>query len=169
LRDLVIADPGLPHPYPTEPYWLSIPHHLATVQSPSLPEIVDVVVIGSGISGTSIAFHALEDDPNLQVAVVEARTLCSGATGRNGGHVITYEAISYASLKRSVGTELAFKILNFTFTNVDMVAEAAQRYACEESQYRPVERVRGFGDEDSLVAAKGSVAEYEADFPEESG
>ncbi|KAL0944560.1 uncharacterized protein CTRU02_202447 [Colletotrichum truncatum] len=169
IRGLVTADPGLPHPHPTESYWLSVPHRLAGVQSPELPQTADVVIIGSGITGTSTAFHALEEGHGVRVAVLEARTLCSGATGRNGGHVTTYGAILYAPLKQVLGRDLAYEVLNFTFANVDEVAKVSRKYALEESQYRSVERIRCFTDEDSVTRAKASVTEWENDFPEESG
>ena len=46
----------------------------------------DVVVIGAGLTGISTAFHLLKNKPDLKVQVLEARGLCDGATGRNGGH-----------------------------------------------------------------------------------
>lgn len=52
-----------------------------------LPREADVVVVGSGISGASVAYHLLEglkgsngDEKN--VLVLEAREVCWGATGR---------------------------------------------------------------------------------------
>lgn len=85
-------DPGLPLANPTESSWLIPPdplrHHRS---SKSLPqEIFDVVIIGSGFSGTSVAWHLLHDqEPStshskLKVLMLEARDVCSGATGRNG-------------------------------------------------------------------------------------
>jgi glycine/D-amino acid oxidase-like deaminating enzyme len=52
-----------------------------------LPTHVDIAVIGAGYSAASILTHALattsaEDRPSI--LVLEARQLCSGATGRNG-------------------------------------------------------------------------------------
>ena len=70
---------------PTKSYW-QIPHSLASYRSP-FPEEVDVVIIGSGITGVSVARTLYEHDPSLKVAILEARQLCSGATGRNGGHI----------------------------------------------------------------------------------
>lgn len=85
-------DPGLPLANPTESSWLIPPdplrHHRS---SKSLPqEIFDVVIIGSGFSGTSVAWHLLHDQDaspshsKLKVLMLEARDVCSGATGRNG-------------------------------------------------------------------------------------
>ncbi|OAL38147.1 hypothetical protein AYO20_02599 [Fonsecaea nubica] len=95
---------GLPSANPTPSFWqTSFPnplvHHRST---PDLPASVDVVVVGTGISGTFAVDELLshvqgvdvavtdlndDDDNNLTVLVLEARTLCSAATGRNGGHL----------------------------------------------------------------------------------
>ncbi|KIL60040.1 hypothetical protein M378DRAFT_84343 [Amanita muscaria Koide BX008] len=47
----------------------------------------DVCIIGSGITGVSAAYHLANANIPLNVAVLEARDFCSGATGRNGGHL----------------------------------------------------------------------------------
>ena len=51
-----------------------------------LPIECDVVIIGAGPSGASVAYHLLADGPgsSLSVTMLEARQVCSGATGRNG-------------------------------------------------------------------------------------
>ncbi|KAL2814187.1 FAD dependent oxidoreductase [Aspergillus granulosus] len=172
LRDLITADPGLPHPNPTTSYWISHPHphHLANTQSPQPPETADVVIIGSGITGASTAFHLLQGESlNLRVTVVEARSLCSGATARNGGHLITPGGVLYSSLKKSLGQDLAYKVLNFTFQNVDAVADAVRQYAPREAGYRALERVSCYVDAEGLEAIRGSIEEFERDYPEESG
>ena len=75
--------PGLPVPHPSLPFWTipRSPIDTASATTP-LPAHVDLVVIGSGITGTSVAYHALAADPSLTVVVLEARDVCSGATGR---------------------------------------------------------------------------------------
>jgi FAD dependent oxidoreductase len=83
-------DPGLPRPNPTKSSWLIPPDPLQKFRSSeSLPSgILDVVIIGSGFSGTSVAWHLLNGDDvprqKLDTLMLEARDVCSGATGRNG-------------------------------------------------------------------------------------
>jgi monoamine oxidase len=77
-------DPGLPVENSTKSFWQEPPHSLATFRSEKFPTSVDFAVIGSGISGTSIALELLRANSSLNVVILEARGACSGATGRNG-------------------------------------------------------------------------------------
>ncbi|KIX06256.1 uncharacterized protein Z518_04231 [Rhinocladiella mackenziei CBS 650.93] len=81
---------SLPHPNPMPSYWLSFASDLTKHRTTeSLPQEVDVVIIGSGFAGAAAAYHILEkDDGNRPSTVIlEARDVCSGATARNGGHL----------------------------------------------------------------------------------
>ncbi|TRX87927.1 hypothetical protein FHL15_011185 [Xylaria flabelliformis] len=76
----------LPSPNSTHSYWHRDPskllfHHRTT---PDLPSEADVIVIGSGISGTFAARELTA--AGRSVVMLEAREACWGATGRNGGH-----------------------------------------------------------------------------------
>ncbi|GMF74482.1 unnamed protein product [Aspergillus oryzae] len=79
-----------PVPNPGECFWQTQPHpksnHRSTEQ---LPEHSDIVIIGAGYAGISTAYHIVKDhkDFNKSITILEARGVCSGATGRNGGHL----------------------------------------------------------------------------------
>lgn len=47
----------------------------------------DVLIIGAGIMGLSIAYHLASESPDLAITVVDRSYLCGGASGRNGGGV----------------------------------------------------------------------------------
>ncbi|KAL8372346.1 hypothetical protein RB595_001916 [Gaeumannomyces hyphopodioides] len=82
--------PGGPHPNPTSAYWQMPPHRIADLRTtPDLPtsQTFDYVIIGSGVSGTTVAYKLLSRDPSLSILMLEARAAASGASGRNGGHV----------------------------------------------------------------------------------
>ncbi|KAI0906707.1 FAD dependent oxidoreductase [Ustulina deusta] len=76
----------LPCPNSTSSYWHSDPSKklLGHCTTENLPSASDIVVIGSGITGTFAARELVAG--GRRVVIVEAREACWGATGRNGGH-----------------------------------------------------------------------------------
>jgi hypothetical protein len=79
----VNLSPGLPVNEPTLSFWTVPPANLPTRVNTSLPTHVDVLVIGSGITGVSCVRTLLKNGPpGLRVLVLEARDVCSGATAR---------------------------------------------------------------------------------------
>ena len=82
--------PGLPLPNPSQSYWMMPPSPISchnAAPGVRVPEFSDIVIIGSGITGTSFARTILdwanEHRENLpHVIMLEAREACSGATGR---------------------------------------------------------------------------------------
>jgi FAD dependent oxidoreductase len=76
---------SLPVATPSKSYWQIPPSRLASYRSP-FPERSDVVILGSGLTGVSVARALSEQDNSLGIVLLDARKLCSGATGRNGGH-----------------------------------------------------------------------------------
>lgn len=78
------AEPaGLPSAEPSASYWLQQPSKLLRGfrSTDALPPTVDVVIVGSGITG-AFAADALAEAGDLSVLVLEAREFCYGATGR---------------------------------------------------------------------------------------
>ena len=51
----------------------------------SLPDRVDVAIIGAGYTGLWTAYYLKQQQPDLDIAVFEATTVGFGASGRNGG------------------------------------------------------------------------------------
>lgn len=63
------------------------PEGLAPAYPPLAGDIeADVLVVGAGLAGTSLALHLAE--AGISVAVIEARQPGWGASGRNAGHVL---------------------------------------------------------------------------------
>jgi hypothetical protein len=95
LTDQTKRDPSLkqhpPFPYPVEnstvSFWRTQLHPLDSHRSTSeLPKQCEIVIIGAGYTGASMAHHLLEgnDTAGSSIVILEAREACSGATGRNG-------------------------------------------------------------------------------------
>jgi len=90
---LTMPPSGLPSANPTSSYWLSEPSPilLGHRTTEELPVETDVVVVGSGITGVFATLFLLEKNrlggtikgESLEkVVLLEAREVCSGATGR---------------------------------------------------------------------------------------
>ncbi|KAJ4346394.1 uncharacterized protein N0V89_010323 [Didymosphaeria variabile] len=78
----------LPVPSPVTSYWLSQPHKFSNLRSTTeLPAECEIAIIGSGMAGIMTAYHIFNQAKQPpKVVILDARELCSGATGRNGGH-----------------------------------------------------------------------------------
>ena len=72
--------PGIPVPNPGLPFWTVPKAEIPTIEE--LPDTVDIVIIGTGITGTSFAYNLFQNEQSLSVLMLDARDVCSGATGR---------------------------------------------------------------------------------------
>lgn len=93
----------MPFPVPnsTVSFWRAQPDELDDHRSTeSLPSECDIVIIGAGYAGASVAYHLLKDNPTPpSIVMLEARQACSGATGRNGESSFTLLEIIVTGLK----------------------------------------------------------------------
>lgn len=170
VTNLVMADPGLPRSNPTQSYWQHVPHPLANTQSETLPSERDYAIIGSGITGLSVTKTLLERHPTATVTVLEARTLCSGATGRNGGQMAANAGEEYMHLAEVHGPEMAGKIASFTLRNLEKMQELVEEYdAVKTSEMQRVKKLRVFLTDDKFREFKRSIARLEADHPSLKG
>ena len=66
--------------------WFDTLDDLPAPQAPdTLPEQVDVAIVGGGFTGLWTAYYLNRLQPDLGIAVFEAETVGFGASGRNGG------------------------------------------------------------------------------------
>ncbi|KAI4719498.1 FAD dependent oxidoreductase [Aureobasidium sp. EXF-10727] len=82
---------GFPVPNHTLSYWRSELHHIDSYcSSEQLPSECDIAIVGAGMTGVSTAYHlsrlhaASGLGKKQSIVVLDAREVCSGATGRNG-------------------------------------------------------------------------------------
>jgi len=115
--------PGLPRSNPTVSYWQEPPDGIARHRSStSLPEQADYVIIGSGISGTCIAYHLLLRKPNAKIVMIEARESSSGASGRNGRYYLIFRNCSF------VYTSNIFPITLSLFIQFPSISSSVSQY-----------------------------------------
>lgn len=112
---------GLPIPNPIPSYWQtpkSALPHTTDLTTLATPQPYDYAIIGSGISGTMIAYNILKTNPSSRVIMLEARDICSGATGRNGGHTKAASYRTYLQHKEELGRDEALRIARLEYTNI---------------------------------------------------
>jgi glycine/D-amino acid oxidase-like deaminating enzyme len=78
----------------------------------------DYAIIGSGISGTMIAYNLLKLHLDARIVLLDARETCSGATGRNGGHTKSASYRSYMHHVQELGKGEALKIARMEYANL---------------------------------------------------
>jgi glycine/D-amino acid oxidase-like deaminating enzyme len=130
----------LPVPNPTDPYWRKSLHRLDSHRSTEiLPTKSDVVIIGSGISGVSVAYHLSQPDPGAgeastppSILLLEARQVCSGATGRNGGHV-KVKARTLLRVSENEGPEYSESLAAYVDAQINALKDVVERerISCE--------------------------------------
>jgi putative aminophosphonate oxidoreductase len=69
----------------------------------------DVCIVGGGYTGLWTALRVKESEPGLDVVVLEADICGGGASGRNGGFVLTWWS-KFISLAKICGTEEALRL-----------------------------------------------------------
>ncbi|KIW90600.1 uncharacterized protein Z519_08383 [Cladophialophora bantiana CBS 173.52] len=190
---------GLPSAHPTASFWqTSFPNRLAGHRStPELPARADVVVVGTGISGTFAVDHLLNSNSNsstvtsswarrrteaetaametglgLDVLVLEARTLCSAATGRNGGHlqpvihnapahIIDFELRNFRhieALVRNIDKASDAGSSNINSCDYDTTATSSSSSSPSWCDFRRLEGCLGFWNEEYFREAKRDLA-----------
>ncbi|OHE93083.1 FAD dependent oxidoreductase [Colletotrichum orchidophilum] len=163
----------LPVPNPTPSYWHSPPSRLSTYTSgPSPPARTDTLIIGSGITGAAIANFLLSSDNTSpsppDITLLEARTLTSGATGRNGGHTKAASYRSFVHHANTLGTEAACLIARLELANIRAVhAFAASHLKYKETESRPCQTVDAIYDAAQWEAAKEAVVAMREAMPDD--
>ncbi|TFY53148.1 hypothetical protein EVJ58_g9614 [Rhodofomes roseus] len=112
LNKRIETPPGIPVPNPTLPFW-TVPASAILTEDEPLADSVDIVIVGSGITGTSVAYTLLSNGSKARILMLEARAVCSGATGRNGGHINPPLYHDYSELQENFGEDAAKRMIRF--------------------------------------------------------
>ncbi|KAI0358848.1 FAD dependent oxidoreductase [Trametes cingulata] len=170
LNKRLQTSPGLPIPNPTLPLWTvpptSLPLHPGMED---LPDYADVVIIGSGITGTSVAYNLLHRESALKIVMLEARDVCSGATGRNGGHINPPLYHDYNELEEKFGVHVAKVMIAFRRAHLtELLRIATEEGILSESECRETEHLDVFTCPKAFAASKQNLAKWRAAMPAES-
>ncbi|KAL4725811.1 hypothetical protein ACLX1H_006485 [Fusarium chlamydosporum] len=113
-----------PPPNGMTSFWRSSPGPLDNYRSTvELPSQCDIIIIGAGYAGASLITHMVSqaESKDKSIVVLEARQLCSGATGRNGGHIKPDVYNLCSSMASKHGVDKAAEIAEFEIANLEAV------------------------------------------------
>ncbi|CAB3685171.1 NAD(P)/FAD-dependent oxidoreductase [Paraburkholderia rhynchosiae] len=91
---------------------------------------VEVCIIGGGLAGLSTAL-GLAERGVTDVAVLEARQVGFGASGRNGGFVFGGYSLDCADLLKTLGAARARELYTLTTDAVDLMRARISRYGID--------------------------------------
>jgi gamma-glutamylputrescine oxidase len=89
----------------------------------------DVVVLGGGIAGCSAALHLAKR--GYRVALLEARVVGYGASGRSGGQTIFGLAASQKALEAEVGRDDARRLFDLSIEALDLTQSLIGEHAID--------------------------------------
>lgn len=154
----------LPHDNPTSPYWLSQDSSLSKHRTTEeLPQAADVVVVGSGFSGAAAAYYLLEKDDGKRpsVVILDARDTCSGATGRNGGHLKPDVYYGVTVNAKSFGIKIAEQLSRFEIEQVFSVKRLVEKEKID-CDFELTRGIDVFLDQDRLDEVVASFTDLKA-------
>ncbi|MGA9027045.1 MAG: FAD-binding oxidoreductase [Steroidobacteraceae bacterium] len=123
---------------PARSYYAASAPAVQSVAPPRMPlegeHRADVCVVGAGIAGLSTALHLAKR--GYSVAVLEARHVGYGASGRSGGQTIFGLAASQQKLIGLVGRADAHRLFDLTVEALDLTQSLIREHAID-CDYRP--------------------------------
>ncbi len=136
---------------PTRPFWLRDARYQDFRSAATLPGRADVVVIGGGLTGVSLAYWLAR--AGIEALVLERRGLAGGATGRNGGHISPGTGERFSQSRARWGDRVARAIWEFSHRST----AAVEAFVAE----RGVDCELRFGGSVSLALHPDEVAPVE--------
>lgn len=94
----------------------------------------DVAIVGGGFVGLWTALRLRELDPSLDITIIEADVCGGGASGRNGGMVLSWWP-KYSSLVGLFGEDEAMRLIRASEEAIDEIGTFCATYS-PESEFR---------------------------------
>ncbi|MFD2262665.1 NAD(P)/FAD-dependent oxidoreductase [Lacibacterium aquatile] len=134
---------------------------------------VDVAILGGGFAGVSTALHLAER--GLSVALLEAKTVGFGASGRNGGQVLPGLSAGLDGIAKRNGMKVARALWDESVEAVDLVRRLTQRHgiSCDLTEgavtlaVKP-KHFKGFTEEKAWLEGEFGYGGLEVWSPEEA-
>lgn len=98
---------------------------------------VDVAIIGGGYTGMATAIALKRRDPSLEVAVLEARTVGYGASGRNGSFAMTVFGLGFGTTAFLRGKRFLQRAHAYMETCVDRLESSSTRRGSNATSSAP--------------------------------
>lgn len=98
---------------------------------------VDIAVVGGGFSGLMTAYELKRADPSLRVAVLEAREVGYGASGRNGSFAMTVVGLGFGTTAMLRGKQFVKEAHTYMEKAVDYLDEIIQKEGLDCDRIRP--------------------------------
>ncbi len=138
----------------------------AEEQAPQLSgdERADVCIVGGGFTGLWTAIRLKEDDPSADVVIVERDICGGGASGRNGGFILTWWA-KFGTLKKVCGGEEALRLAHASADAVDAIGAFCAQHGIDAHHRRDgwlwaATSEPQIGAWDDTIAAVGEYGEH---------
>jgi gamma-glutamylputrescine oxidase len=147
-----------------EPLWLAEETEPLTLRASD--DAVDVAIVGGGITGCACA-HALAS-AGRRVRIHEARTVASGASGRNGGFTLRGAAARYDVARDAYGVDAARGLWRRTEAALDTMQSLAGDAVRRPGSLRlaaDAEELEGIRSEYETLRADGFEADWWDELP----
>ena len=110
-------------------WWTLIDH---PVFSPGeLFQSWDVVIVGGGFSGLWTAHHLKEQNPSLNIAILEKSQVGSGASGRNGGWASALYPIADNELRKRFSVDAIHELHQHLRNTIDDIAAFTSEHSID--------------------------------------
>jgi glycine/D-amino acid oxidase-like deaminating enzyme len=120
---------------------LSLWSDLSGTYTPSDPlsgqRDVDIAIIGGGLSGLATAYQLIQAEPSLKVAVLEAKSIGYGASGRNGSFAMTVVGLGFGVTAQLRGKQFLKQAHSYMERAVDYLDEVIQQEGLDCDRIRP--------------------------------
>lgn len=99
-------------------------------------ESFDLAIVGGGMTGLWAAYYAIKRDPSLRIAVIEAKEIGYGASGRNGGWLSTLIPGNRAVYARTAGGQAVSEFQREVIESITETLSVLEREGIEADQHQ---------------------------------